>query len=200
MACNFNFLEFNYHSCKTTFSVQLCYKYPCQKASSLWCIPFRHTKKLVVGLNLLKHLGSHFNYSFWILMFHKVSYQGEFSMLRKEHQVLCPGLTGDCPCPPAQCRRPQVSHVVLPKKHHSRASLQFPTPCPAITIPRRFPAPSTGAVLVTCGCPAPVWVGGTGHGCQAPHLGRCYSLCHSSLQSYCRSTWNMPLNSSHMLC
>lgn len=152
----------------------------------------------MVGLNLLKHTGPHFRYSFLILMFHKVSYQGEFSMLRKGPWVLCSGLTVPILLPRTQDPRP----ATWPCPRNTTAGPVFTSqqPCPATTIPRRFPVPGTGAVLVTCGSCLSwrdrPWLPGP----AIAHLGRCYFLCHSILWSYCKTIWKMPLSSSRMLC
>lgn len=119
----------------------------------------------MVSLNLLKHMGSHFNYSVLVPMFHKVLYQGEFSMLRKGPKVQGPALTVPVPLPRAQ--DPKSAPWPCPRNTTAGPVSSSPQPCPGITIPRRCPVPSTGAVLVTCGCPAPVWGDGTGPDCQA---------------------------------
>lgn len=138
--------------------------------------------KLVVSLNLLKHMGSLLNYSVLVLMFHKVSYEGEFSMLRKGPQVHFPGWTVPVYLPRAQdsrsatwpCRRSTTAGPIF-------SSWQL---CPAISVPRRLLVPSTRAVLVTC-VAAPLLPGVVGEAmaarpCHCPP-GRCYSLHHSSL-------------------
>lgn len=118
----------------------------------------------MVSFILLKHMRSHFDYSVLVLMFHTVSHQGEFTMLRRGPWVHPPGLTVPVLLPGAQ--DPRSATWPCPRNTTVGSLSSSCQPCPAITIPRRFLEPSTGALLVTCGCPAPVWGGGTEKGCQ----------------------------------
>lgn len=131
----------------------------------------------MVSLNLLKHMGPHFNYSFLIPMFHKVSYQGEFNTSRKGPRVLCPDLAVPIFLPRTQDSKSATQPC--PRNTTAGPVSRSEKPCPAITIPRRFPVPST--VLVTCGSYLGWWDRPWLPDPAIAHLGRCCSLCHGSL-------------------
>lgn len=96
----------------------------------------------MVSLNLLKHMGSHFNYSVLVPMFHKVSYQGEFSMLRKGPKVQGAALTVLSPCP--EPRTPGQPHGPAPETPQQGQSPAPHSPAQASPFPGGAQYPALG--------------------------------------------------------
>lgn len=145
----------------------------------------------MLSLNLLKYMGSHFLYTAQVLLFHTVSYQGEFNMVRKGPWGTA---SPDCPCPapglpplahgPGPHIKPQGHHP-LPHWHCSGADLQLPTallclatgptglgfpmgPHRVLALAHFVPREVPNAQGWECsGCPTPGCDGGMGPGCQA---------------------------------